>query len=183
MMQSRLYILGGSILLANLFLSACTDFMAQWTTTEARQCYEATLKGAENVTPQDLRVCDNALVSRILSTTERAYTFNNRGVLYLYRGEFDYAIRDFESALSFKTNYALAFNNRGWSYVQQGFFDLAIQDFNRAINIETSYEWPEDKQAWAYRNRGWVAYKRGQFEQAIIDYDNALDRDSRSAVI
>ena len=66
-----------------------------------------------------------------------AHALNNRGIIFLERGDVDRAIADFDRAISEDASYANAFRNRGLARLQQRLFDLAIADFDEAFSVES----------------------------------------------
>ena len=58
-----------------------------------------------------------------------AGTYNNRGVAYADKGEYDRAIQDYDEALRLDPSQAVAYNNRGNAYIDKGDFDRAIADY------------------------------------------------------
>ena len=93
--------------------------------------------------------------------------YNNNGIAYGEKGEFDLAIEDFTKAIELKPDYAIAYNNRGSVYRSKGEHDLAIEDCNKAIQLKSDYAEPYSNRGAAYRNKG-------NYERAIRDYDMAI---------
>ena len=93
--------------------------------------------------------------------------YNNRGIDYGEKGEYDLAIKDFDKAIELKPDYALAYNNRGAVYRSKGEYDQAIEDCNKAIQLKPDYAEPYSNRGSAYRNKG-------EIDQAIEDYDIAI---------
>ena len=93
--------------------------------------------------------------------------YNNRGIDYGERGEYDLAIKDFTKAIELKPDYAFAYNNRGAVYRSKGDHDLAIEDCNKAIRLKSDY-------AEAYSNRGAAYRNKGDYNCAIKDYNKAI---------
>ena len=89
--------------------------------------------------------------------------YNNRGIDYYHKGEFDNAIEDFDKAIKLNTNYAEAYGNRGIAYGMKGELDNAIEDFNRSIEINPNRAEP-------YSNRGLAYNDKGEFDNAIEVY-------------
>ena len=93
--------------------------------------------------------------------------YNNRGIDYGEKGEYDLAIKDFTKAIDLKPDYAFAYNNRGAVYRNKGEHDFAIEDCNKAIQLKSDY-------AEAYSNRGAAYRNKGKIDRAIEDYDIAI---------
>src|SRR5215831_14517967 len=54
------------------------------------------------------------------NSTMRAGAFNNRGIAYFSKGEFDRAIRDFDEAIAAKPNNPVLYHNRGLALYNKG---------------------------------------------------------------
>ena len=93
-----------------------------------------------------------AIYNVSFADTKDAGAFNNRGLTYYYKGEYDKAIKEYNKAIELNPKYAEAFNNRGLAYRHKGELDRAIKDYNKAIELNPKY-------AKAFNNRG-VAYAR-----------------------
>jgi Flp pilus assembly protein TadD len=75
--------------------------------------------------------------------------YNDRGIAYGEKGQYDRAISDFNKAMEINPRYGKAYNNRGIVYRLKGQYDQAISDFNKAMEIN-----PMDGQA--YNNLAWL---------------------------
>jgi tetratricopeptide (TPR) repeat protein len=75
--------------------------------------------------------------------------YNNRGIAYGEKGQYDRAISEFNRAIEINPMDNKAYNNRGIVYRFQGQYDQAISDFNKAIEIN-----PMD--ADAFNNLAWL---------------------------
>jgi len=74
--------------------------------------------------------CTGAIESGRYGGNNLATAFNNRGIAYLAKGDFD--IAHFDQAIRLNPNYALAFNNRGFSYALKQDHDHATADYTEA---------------------------------------------------
>ena len=83
------------------------------------------------------------------SESRDAKFYNNRGVAYGEKGQYDQAMSDFNSALEINPMYQKAYNNRGTTYRLMGQYDRAVSDFNKALEINPLS--PE-----AYNNLAWL---------------------------
>ena len=54
------------------------------------------------------------------------YAYNNRGMAFLYLGQYEYAIQDFNKAISLNPYDELYYNNRGDTYNYLKQYNLAI---------------------------------------------------------
>ncbi|MGA2468126.1 MAG: tetratricopeptide repeat protein, partial [Thermodesulfobacteriota bacterium] len=93
------------------------------------------------------------------SESRDAEFYNNRGMAYRDKGQYDQAISDFNKALEINSKYAYAYNNRGMAYRDKGQYDQAISDYNKALEINPKY-------AYAYNNRGIAYGDKGQYDRA-----------------
>ena len=117
-----------------------------------------------------INYCVRAIYSGDLSQDQLAATYYNRGLEYKRKGDYDQAIKDFDSAIVLRPEFIRAFNSRGVAYFEMGEHKLAIEDFDAAIEIM-----PDD--ASLRRNRGVLHFYRGEFAAAVPDLDRALQSD------
>ena len=98
---------------------------------------------------------------------KRSKSYNNRGLAYYNKGQYDRAIADYTKAIQINPKRASAYNRRGVAYAKKGQYDSAIADYTKAIQINPNY-------AFAYNDRGVAYAKKGQYDRAIDDYTKAL---------
>jgi tetratricopeptide (TPR) repeat protein len=75
--------------------------------------------------------------------------YNNRGIAFAEKGQYDQAISDFNQAIAINPRYNKAYNNRGIVYRLREQYNQALSDFNKAISIN-----PLDAEA--YNNLAWL---------------------------
>jgi tetratricopeptide (TPR) repeat protein len=97
-----------------------------------------------------------------------AIAYNERGIAYDNKGQYDRGIADFDQAIKLDPNYAKAYFNRGTTYRKTGHLDRAIADYNQAIKLN-----PKD--AVAYAGRGLAYEHKGEKKRAIADYRKAIE--------
>jgi tetratricopeptide (TPR) repeat protein len=102
------------------------------------------------------------------SHVDSAVIYDNRGLAYLSRGEYDQAIADFTKAIEIDVGFAEALNNRGVAYRHMNIYDKALADFTGALRIDPNY-------TEALNNRGVVYNDLGHPDKAIADFTRALD--------
>ncbi len=98
--------------------------------------------------------------------------YNNRGLAWYDKEDYDRAIDDYNKALKINPLFADAYNNRGLAWNNKGDYDRAIADYNKALEIN-----PRDAEA--YNNRGLAWHNKGNYDRAIDDYSIALDINPR----
>jgi len=105
-----------------------------------------------------------------------ATAFDNRGVAYRLRGEYDRALQDYEQALQLNPSNANAYNNRGIIYRIKGEYGRAIADYDEAIWLRKG-DFPA-----AYYNRALAYADKGVFEQSLRDFDVVMRFDPKNAL-
>jgi tetratricopeptide (TPR) repeat protein len=113
----------------------------------------------------DLNIAD--LDEAIRLKPDYALAYNQRGLVYIFKRDYDRAIADITEALRLDPKPPLYFNNRGWAYLFKKHFDLAIADFDASLRIE-----PDDR--WVYNHRGLAYHGKGDFDRAIADLTATL---------
>jgi tetratricopeptide (TPR) repeat protein len=95
-----------------------------------------------------------------------AEAFNNRGIGYRLKGDYDRAIQDYNQAIKLNPKFAVAYNNRGVAHEHKNEYDRAISDYDQAIKLRPSAE--------AHFNRGNAQLGRSHYDRAIDDYNQAI---------
>jgi tetratricopeptide (TPR) repeat protein len=96
-----------------------------------------------------------------------AIAYNNRGIAYAAKADYDRAVADFESAIAIDPAFVKPLNNRGATRLKKGEYDAAIEDFDRAIGLQPAY-------AGAFANRAETWLKKGGYARAESDYAAAI---------
>ncbi|MCJ2076454.1 tetratricopeptide repeat protein [Methylobacterium sp. E-016] len=144
-----------------------------WTVLAVAACLSAPAATALD-TPQDSAIA--ALTDKIRQSPGNAYYYNNRGLAYMQKGDFDHAIADFNQAMRlYPMKSSAAFNNRAMAYAGKGQYDRALADFKSSIGLDA-------KNAWTFNNRGLVLGKKGDARKAIADYSEAIRLSPRYVV-
>ena len=127
------------------------------------------VKGRGNI---QIQACSRIIKSgrvfgKPISMKALANTYNNRGVAYRKKHQYDRAIADYSKAINLNPKFANAYYNRGFIYDVKRQYDRAIADYSKAINLN-----PKD--ANTYNNRDFVYWNKRQNDRAIADYDKAI---------
>ncbi|MCX5694595.1 MAG: tetratricopeptide repeat protein [Candidatus Omnitrophica bacterium] len=104
----------------------------------------------------------------IRKSPKKVRPYNERGLAYFDKGEYDKALIDFTQAVKLNRNYADGFYNRGKVYQKKGEYGKAVFDYTEAIKIEPGY-------VGAYINRGLVYYSSKEYENAILNFNQAIE--------
>lgn len=132
----------------------------------AEACSKAAFDGLFDAPSEAL--CSNALLVEPLSTSDRAATLVNRGVMKLRRGDYEAARADFDASIALVPTAGEAFVNRGAVLVGEKQYRAGLADLNRAIELGVS------ELEKAYFNRA-LAYEGLDDEKsAYLDYQQAL---------
>jgi len=128
--------------------------------------------------------------------------FSLRGYANRQLGNYDRAVADYTTAISYVSNKADHYLNRGRSYNSLRKFDLAIADMTKAISLDGTnisaffgrgYAYMElknnppaiadftkvialdPKESEAFYNRGTIYYRQQKYSLAVADLDNYID--------
>ena len=110
-----------------------------------------------------IAACTRLINSGKLKGRNLAPTYNNRGLNYNHKGEYDRAILDLNEALRLDPGMASAYNNRGWSYNEKGEYDRGLDDLNHALRLNP-------KMLHGYTNRAWSYFGKHDYDRAISDF-------------
>ncbi|MBC7986926.1 MAG: tetratricopeptide repeat protein [Sphingomonadaceae bacterium] len=132
----------------------------------ARSCYESAER--ENASDSALRTCNTALEPGVSLGHERVASFVNRGILYFYRGQYDRAIEDFDTAIALDPQEPEAFLNKGVALMRRdNSGQQALPLFSMAIEMGT------EEEALAYYARGVANELNGDLTAAYYDIQRA----------
>jgi len=124
--------------------------------------------------------CTRSIASGRYDGSGLAALYNNRGIEYNAKGDYDDAIADYDHAIKLDPKYALAYNKRGQTYAAKSNYDRAIADYSKAILIDALPKSPVHINV--YDNRGQAYAAKGDYEHAIADYSEAIRIDPKYAL-
>ncbi|OGR64189.1 MAG: hypothetical protein A2X31_13035 [Elusimicrobia bacterium GWB2_63_22] len=101
------------------------------------------------------------------------FAYNNRGAIYLRRGEYDKAIADFNAALKL-AQFAMAYMNRGDAWAGKKDFQKALADYSTAEEMIG----PEPD---LLTRRGKMYLKIPDYFKAKLEFNRALSAEPRNA--
>ena len=126
-----------------------------------------------------IRQCTSIIDSGRYSGANLAVAYNNRGLAWMIKGDYDRDIADFDIAIRlwresgihlpiWNAQAAQTFTNRGLGWIHKGDYDHAVADDDVAIRLNP---W----NALAFTNRGLARFFQGQFGLASEDFVQALE--------
>jgi tetratricopeptide (TPR) repeat protein len=130
------------------------------------------LGGNGRASPEQSSVIDKAIADytkAIQLDPNFVKTYNNRAIMYLFKGDTDRAFSDFSQIIQRFPNDGAAYFNRGHIYSDKKDYDRAIVDYTEAIRLTPNVP------SWGYNSRG-NAYQfgKGDYDHAIADYTQAI---------
>jgi tetratricopeptide (TPR) repeat protein len=156
--------------LASLAVMSNTVLVAQ-TSKEWSQC-----SGSEGpIVDVIISGCSAVIQAGQDNPKRLATAFNNRGVVYKFKGEYDRALEDYNQAILLNPSYANAYNNRGVIYRLKGDYDRAIRDYDEAVWLDRSIP------AFFY-NRAIAYTEKQDYDRAIADFEMVLRFNTKNAL-
>jgi tetratricopeptide (TPR) repeat protein len=119
--------------------------------------------------PRAIEDCTTAIQYEDLPSRDLAGTYINRGILYMNRGGYVDAKRDFDSALAIMPGIGEAYVNRGAALVGLRSYSEAIADIDRGLALN-----PDEPEK-AYFNRGLANEGLDNIPAAYRDYAHAAE--------
>jgi tetratricopeptide (TPR) repeat protein len=157
-----------SALCACLWLAMAIAALGQNTQEDIQKCQSGS---------PDARIAScTALIQAGLVTTlgaglflpqRRSVLYNDRGVGYTDKGDYERAIRDFNEAIHLNPTSIGSFYSRGYAYKKKGDYDRAIQDFDEALRLDPHFDL-------AYYERGNSHIDKAEYDRAIQDFNQAI---------
>lgn len=132
----------------------------------AHSCYLA----AESKRPvrTGLLDCESALKEEVLSQVDRAATFVNRGILFMFLNDYPNAIENYDAALKIDPKLAEAYVNKGIAVLRQGTNNAyAIDLLSKGLQFD-----PQRPEV-AFYSRGVANELSGNTKEAYYDYTQA----------
>jgi tetratricopeptide (TPR) repeat protein len=105
-----------------------------------------------------------------------ATAFDNRGVAYRLKGDYDHALLDYEQAIRLNPDNANAYNNLGVIYRIEGDYERAIASYDEAIWLKNS-DFPA-----AFYNRASAYADKTEYDRALADFDVVMRFNAKNAL-
>ena len=122
-------------------------------------------QGCSQDKDQDLAI--RSCSELIQQGNDTAKTYNNRGRIYVLRGDYARGIADFSEALRRNPRHAAAYNNRAFAYLKIGRPGQALIDAEKSLALDPN-------NAEFFDTRGHILEALGRGKEALADFRQAL---------
>jgi tetratricopeptide (TPR) repeat protein len=166
------------LLLGAAFLAAATAAQAQTVLTIgtglAHDCFLHAKIG--NQLREGVVLCSAALKQDVLSSRDRAGTFDNRGVMLDQLGETEKAAEDFNTAIALYPDLGDPYVNLGAMLIKKGQHEAALEQINKGMDLGMGF--PHI----GYYDRAVAEQMLGRYKEAYYDYKKALELEPNFAM-
>jgi tetratricopeptide (TPR) repeat protein len=113
--------------------------------------------------------CTGAIQSEQLPDEDLAIAFNNRGLAYYKKKDYDRAIQDYDRAIGLQLNYGAAFARRAEAYQEKREYERALADYEAATQV--------DRNLGSERSKGFVFFYLGRMTQSAEMFEKQMKSD------
>jgi lipoprotein NlpI len=133
----------------------------------AHDCFVYAKSGVD---PTDgVTACDQALKVDILTSRDRAATYDNRGVMLDQMGKIDRAADDFHRAIALNESLGDPHVNLGSTLIKQRNYSAALDEINKGLELGMSYSHI------GYYDRAIAEELLGSYKEAYYDFKKVLE--------
>lgn len=111
--------------------------------------------------------CTAIIENPSVSAGERAHAYSMRALALSLKGQYEGAIRDYDSAIDLVPNFAVALNNRAWAYFKWGQGQRGLPDVERSLRLNPGSEHTWDTRAHIRQIMGNHAGAFDDYEQSV----------------
>jgi len=114
-----------------------------------------------------IAACSRLIADKKIAHPRLAIFYNQRGVAWLRKQQFDQALEDLDMSIKLDPTDAGPYANRGYAFDGKGDVDHAIAEFDQAIKLGAS-------DANVFNQRGGLWFAKHDYNRAISDFDLAI---------
>jgi Tfp pilus assembly protein PilF len=133
-------------------------------------------KSGKNEPPVVIQACTEVLEHKMFLGADRFYVYVNRAEAYLFQGDRQHALDDYDQAVKLAPHNAKLYYNRGVFYLAQPDVDAAMRDFDTALSLNP-------KLVPALLQRAKIHKTRDDFSGALADYSEAIRLEPKTAAL
>jgi tetratricopeptide (TPR) repeat protein len=115
-----------------------------------------------------IAACTRALATGRYKGRQLAAIYDNRGVEYAAKRDFDRAVADYDEAIRIDPKFAFPYSNRGDARRLNGDVEQALADLDQAIRLDPNF-------ANAYYNRGLAREAKEDLQRALADFNKYVE--------
>jgi tetratricopeptide (TPR) repeat protein len=115
-----------------------------------------------------IAACTRALATGRYKDRQLAALYDNRGVEYANKRDFDRAFADYDEAIRIDPKFAFPYSNRGDARRLNGDVEQALVDLNQAIRLDPDF-------GNAYFNRGLAWEAKQDLQSALADFKKYVE--------
>jgi Flp pilus assembly protein TadD len=156
-----------------LAMEICEAQLAADRRTVIEKCIN---RDGKNAPPVVIQACTELLDHKIFLGSDRFYVYANRAEAYLFQGDKQRALDDYNEAVKLAPHNAKLYYNRGVFYAAQTDGDAALRDFDAALGIDA-------KLVPVLRERAKIYVNRNNFGDALADCSEAIRLEPKTAVL
>ncbi|RTL72719.1 MAG: hypothetical protein EKK41_03095 [Hyphomicrobiales bacterium] len=101
------------------------------------------------------------------SAGDLSLAYAMRALAFSLKGQYEVAIRDYDTAIHMRPDFAVALNNRAWAYYKWGKPDQGMVDVEKSLELSPTSPHTLDTRAHIHQSKG-------DPEAAMRDYDRAM---------
>jgi tetratricopeptide (TPR) repeat protein len=111
--------------------------------------------------------CTALIERRDTTIADLSSIFAMRALAYSLKGQYDSAVRDYDTAIDMRPDFAVALNNRAWAYFRWGKAGTGLPDVERSLQLSPTSPHALD-------TRAHIRQAMGDPQSALRDYNRAM---------
>ena len=118
------------------------------------------------------------VVASIQNDRSLAHKYNESGLVYLNKKQYEKALEEFDQSIKLYPSYAEAYYNRGEVYYEKDEYEKALSDFDKAIELDLTYTKiikSNEDYLEAYLDCGEDYYEKDEYDKALVYLDRAIE--------
>jgi len=154
-------------------MAICESQLAVELRTVIEKCINRDGKSAP---PVVILACTELLEHNIFLGSDRFYVHVNRAEAYVFQGDRQHALDDYNQAVKLAPHNAKLYYNRAVFYLAQPDVDAALRDFDTALSLNP-------KLVPALLQRAKIHKTQNDFSGALVDYSEAIRLEPKTATV
>jgi tetratricopeptide (TPR) repeat protein len=163
----------GSDAMDFIAMEMCESQLAQDRRTVIEKCIN---RSGKNAPPVVIQACTELLDRKVFLGSDRFYVYANRAEAYLFQGDRQHALDDYNEAVKLAPHNAKLYYNRGVFNLAQPDVEGALRDFDTALSLDP-------KLVPALLQRAKIHKTQDDFSSALVDYSEAIRLEPKTAAI